>query len=95
MNTIYSSIDTIKPILITKNKKHIYSTLNHCKKNTLPVPVHVPVPVPLPVSMPVPLPVPLPVPPPLPAKRKKPPPVNRKNKPEIIIFKEGFVEESY
>jgi hypothetical protein len=81
MNTIYSSIDTINPIIITKNKKHIYSTLNHCKKNTLPVPL--------------PMPVPVPVPPPLPAKRKKPPPVNRKNKPEIIIFKEGFVEESY
>jgi hypothetical protein len=36
-----------------------------------------------------------PLPPPLPEKRKKPPTVNRKNKPEIIIFKEGIVEDLY
>lgn len=31
----------------------------------------------------------------VPAPRIPPPPVNRDNKPEIIIFKEGIVEELY
>ncbi len=31
----------------------------------------------------------------VPAPRIPPPPINRDNKPEIIIFKEGIVEELY
>ena len=31
----------------------------------------------------------------VPAPRIPPPPVNRDNKPEIIIFKEGIIEELY
>lgn len=73
----------------------IYSTLNCSKKNTLPAPL----PALFPRTIPPPLPPPLhpSLPPPLPAKRKQlpPPTVNRENKPEIITFKEGVVEESY
>jgi len=79
---------------------NIYSTLNHCKKNTLPlvepaalVPLAAPAP-PVPAAF-VLVPAPL-VPAPLvPARRKKPPSINRNIKPEIITFIDGIVEESY
>ena len=72
-----------------QKKENIYASWpkekNTWGKNTLPAPL-VPA---LLVSAPL-VPAPL-----VPAPRIPPPPVNRHNKPEIIIFKAGIVEESY
>jgi hypothetical protein len=80
MSEIYSSYLSES----IQKKENIYASWpkekNIWGKNTLPAPL---VPAPL-VSAPL-----------VSAPRIPPPPVNRHNKPEIIIFKAGIVEESY
>ena len=85
MSQIYSSYLSDS----NQKKENIYASWpkekNIWGKNTLPAPL---VPAPL---VPDPL-VPAPL---VPAPRIPPPHVNRHNKPKIITFKEGIVEESY
>jgi hypothetical protein len=90
MSEIYSSYLSES---IQKNE-NIYASWpkekNTWGKNTLPGPL---VPAPL---VPAPLvSAPLVSAPLVPAPRIPPPPVNRHNKPEIIIFKAGIVEQYY
>jgi hypothetical protein len=80
MSNIYSSYLSES----TKKKENIYASWpkekNTWGKNTSLVPL-------VPVEL---VPAEL-----VPAPRIPPPLVNRNNKPEIIIFKEGIIEESY
>jgi len=80
MSDIYSSYLSES----TQKKENIYASWpkekNTWGKNTLPAPL---------------VPAPLVPAPQIPPPRIPPPPVNRHNKPEIIIFKAGIVEEAY